>query len=286
MNRQDAMTSEKVLLSTWPRRAAARWGSLFSSRSIVVFALMAMGLLVVGCERLFPQRIEQPRRMVSPYPAAKLWAVAPFHNESGASVADPVRMADKLTQRLQQVEDIQVLPVNRVLAAMQQEGLQSPPTELDQAMRLMQRLDADGLIVGTLTAWNPYDPPKLGASIALFSRRNPRTDNGLDTRALSGAATDDLPSGATVYQQPVAEAGGYFDAANGRVVKQLRDYATGRTPSDSPSGWRRYLLSMDLYLEFVSHRLASDLLEEEWWRLTRAAAPSLESDGDNPNREP
>jgi hypothetical protein len=256
MNRQDAMTSEEVLLSKRRFRVPRR--------ALRVLPAVVL-LLLAGCDS---NKVTEPTRLTSPYPAPKVWAVAPFHNESGTRVADPVRFADKLTQQLQQVDGIDMLPVNRVLEAMQAEQLAAPPGTIAEAMRLMQRLDADGVIVGTITGWDPYDPPKIGASIALFSRHNPAIDGHLDTRALTASPTGTLPAGTTVYTQPVAQAGNYFDAANGTLIKQLQSYAAGRTPIDSPAGWRRYLLSMDLYAEFVSHALVRELLDAEWWRIT------------------
>ncbi len=247
--RQDAMTSEKVLLS----RLCVWLG-----------VVVMMGAALGGCG-LLEKDIEQPYTLASPYPAPKLWAVAPIRNESGTSIVDSMVVADKIAQQLQQVDRITVLPVNRVLEAMQATGLERIGSVGD-AMGLMQTLDTDGLIVGTVSAWDPYEPPRIGATLQLYSRRAPEAGM-VSSRRLTYAATDDRLPGLTEHSQPVAQASGYFDAANGSVLTRLKAYATGRTAIDSPAGWRKYLLSMDLYTEYVSHELTRQLLESEWRRL-------------------
>ncbi len=98
----------------------------------------------------------------------------------------------------------------------------------------------------------------------------------MSTRRLTRAATSDELPGFIVHEAPIAQAGNYYDAANGTVRRNLMAYAYGRAPHDSPAGWRRYLLSIDLYSEFVSHELTREIFDAEWGRLTtdRDEAPS------------
>jgi hypothetical protein len=231
----------------------------------------------VGCESTEP--LSDPHHHASPYPATKLWAVAPFANESGFSAVDGMAFADRLTQQLQQVRNLDVLPVNRVLEAMRARRM-ADVRSVEQAMALLETLGVDGLLVGTITAWDPYTPPKIGATVQLISRRSGAM-NVEDTRRLSSASTDVALPGLTRHAQPVARASWHFDAANHRVLADLQTYAQGRVPPDSPAGWRRYLNSMDLFSEFVSHELMRMIFAAEWDRLTvpatqasQTAAPS------------
>ncbi len=236
------------------------------ARLILALALMC---IAAGCDIFhFPSPPIEPHAYASPYPATKLWAVVPFRNESGTSVADGLAFAEHLSQQLQQVPGIQIVPTNRVIAAMEASKL-TQITTVDQAMKLIQTLDVDGVVVGTITAWDPYDPPKIGATIALFSaERGEPGGTGIDTRQLTASPIDSntLP-GERHWSQPVAQISNHFDAANGSVLTRLQAYATGRVPNDSPAGWRRYLISMDLYSEFVSHELMRRLFASEWSRL-------------------
>jgi hypothetical protein len=192
--------------------------------------------------------------------------VAPFRNESGTSIVDPAVFADHVTQQIQQAPGITIVPVNRVIAAMDAMDM-TTVNSLDGAMKLMGTLGVDGLLVGTITAWDPYEPPKIGAIMQLYARQLPGGGTALDSRELTQATTDENLPGLTAYRQPVASASGHFDAANGAVLQRLRDYAHGRAPEDSAAGWRRYLLNMDLYSEFVSHELMRRLFAAEWERL-------------------
>lgn len=268
------MTSEKAMLSriTGPAGTSVDAAGVTTPTAIAVLWLC---LLLAGCG----PRFARPKDVVtSPYPAPKLWAVMPFANESGVSIVDGTRLADKLVQQLQQVNGIRVVPVNRVIEAANASEI-GPIDSVGEALSLMHLMDVDGLIVGTVTAYDPYKPPKIGATVQLYSRRSTAARTGVDTRTLTGAATDvDLP-GTARYDQPVATAGGYFDAANGDVLKQLHTYASGRSGYDSPAGWHGYLINMDLYSEFVSHELVRRLFTAEWARLTagQQTAPVTQS---------
>lgn len=220
-----------------------------------------------GCKR---QATVEPNVYASPYVQPKVWAVAPLSNQSGVSEADGARLADHLAQQLQQAESINVVPVNRVIEAMSAMKL-AQVASVGDAMALMNTLRVDGLVVGTITAWDPYDPPKIGATVQLYSR-TPR-DRAMDPRLLTRAATSDALPSTQQQDQPIATAGGHFDAANGTVIRRLEAYAHGRTPSDSAAGQRRYLISMDLYSEFVSHELMRRLFATEWDRLHAQQGP-------------
>lgn len=266
------MTSKKAMLSI-----EARW----LWRGLACLLLLSAG----GCG-FGPPPLDQPKRFPTPYPAIKTWAVVPLRNETGTTQADGTAMADRLTQQLQQVEGIRVLPVNRVLEAMTATEI----TALDstaKVYRLMEVLGVDGLLIGTLSAWDPYEPPKIGLTVQLYSREvsDPAAP---DPRKLTRAATDDWLPGIRESRQPIATVSQHFDAADGDTLRYLQHYAHGRVPPDSPAGWRRYLLSMDLYAEFVSHEVMRRLFAAEWKRLTvevdqaETAPPAPDTDTGTP----
>ena len=254
------MTSKKVMLTT--------------------LILAAAFTALAGCS----EKTRQPSALNSPYPAPKLWAVAPFRNESGTTTADGLALADKLTQQLQQVPGIRLVPVNRVLESFAANRM-NDITSVNEAEQIMRTLGADGLIIGTITAWDPYDPPKIGVAMDLYKRRAQQA-TAINTRKLTRAASsNDLPN-LIVHEKPVAQAGTYFDAANGNVRQNLTAYAYGRAPQDSPAGWRKYLLSIDLYSEFVAHELARELFSSEWQRLTIERQQLAEANARQQNQQP
>ena len=247
------MTSEQVLLT---RRCVA-WCCVIG----------VLGSLV-GCWRKPTPDARLPH---APYEARQLWAVAPLRNEAGTLQADGVRFADQLAATLEEVGGIDVVPVNRVLQAMQ--TLEMPEvTTLEQAITLRKALGVDGLVAGTISAYDPYDPPSLGVAVDLYV--DPRRPTmGINIRSLSWAATDELskPSPARTRvnaTQPVATVSGHFKASDPRVRDALKRYAHRRgTAEDDAYAWRVYRLSMDLYSEFVSYQLGSRLMHAEYRRL-------------------
>src|SRR5580698_9957974 len=96
--------------------------------------------------------------------AHPLWAIAPALNLSGQPQVDPLLQADLLYEQLQAVDNITVIPVNRVVAVFAALRIEKVETE-QQAVIVCQQLGCDGLIVPTVTAYDPYNPPKFGVAL-------------------------------------------------------------------------------------------------------------------------
>jgi hypothetical protein len=151
--------------------------------------------------------------------------------------------------------------VNRVAeiyAALQIARVQSPA----QAALICEQLGCDALLVPTITIYDPYDPPKLGASLQLIRKgKLPETLTNVDVHQLSRMAT---PPPTTPLPPPqlagFKQSVGMFDSTNGSVREKLAIYAAGRNDPVGPLGNREYLLNMDRYSGFVYHELIQDLL--------------------------
>ena len=118
-------------------------------------------------------------------------------------------------------------------------------------------LGVEGLIVPTITAFDPYDPPKMGASLQWMAGGPVNKPNGVDVRELIKAMTpppDETPERNRKARQAV----GMFDAANGSVRERLIQFAEGRHEPAGPLGAREYLVNMDRYSAFVW----SELIEQ------------------------
>jgi hypothetical protein len=229
-----------------------------------VAAAVLVGPIAGGCGQL-----KQPDVLSSPYEGVQLWAVAPFANESGVSTVDTYRVADLFTQQVQQVEGINTVPVNRVVLAMRHSDIETVGSP-DDAMRLIQLLDVDALVVGTVTAWEPYPPPTLGIAVLLFAGSADRAGR-VDPRELVRAPSGDVAPGELGAPHAIAQAAGVFDARNHQTLVWLEAYASGRTEPDEPFGTQVYLMDMELYTQFVGYRLIDDLLGFEQQRTTPVA---------------
>ena len=224
-----------------------------SSRAVAT-ALLA--LAVFGCES--NRRPEYGRETIifSPKNAPRSFAVAPALNLSGQRQPDPLLQADLVVQELQQGRGITVVPVNRVAQAYAGLGLVQVET-LEQAAQVCEAVGVDALIVPTITAFDPYDPPKMGASLQTFVRRRTGRD-GVDVRQLGRAATERV--------QPMAknadfiQAAKLFDASAGTTRVRVSEYARGRMDPTGALGEREFYMSMDRYASFVWHELIEETL--------------------------
>jgi hypothetical protein len=228
----------------------------------MTFVLVAAMLATTGCMA----RLREPSAIESPYVDGRLWAVAPFLNESGTSIVNTAAVADAFVSEAQDVRQIDVLAVNRVIRAMRGLGM-SAVTSHGDATTLMNVLDLDGLIVGTVTAYDPYRPKRLGMAVQLYVRDGRRGSAGVDPRALERTSRGATAIGEIGPPHPVGQAAGVFDASNHRVLRWLETYADARHEPDSAYGQDIYLVDMDLYTRFVCNRLLQDLLDGERVRL-------------------
>jgi hypothetical protein len=194
-----------------------------------------------------------------PRDARATWAVAPAINLSGQHGVDPLLQADLVYEQVQQVGGLTVIPVNRVVEVYAGLGIEQVQSA-EQAALVCDLLGCDALLVPTITAFDPYDPPKLGASLHLF--RKPGTyarPANVDPRELARAASP--PVEQSIPQDGAfLQAVGMYDAANGSVRDALFAYAKGRNDPVGPMGAKEYLVSMDRYCGFVYQSLTGDLL--------------------------
>jgi hypothetical protein len=228
---------------------------ILDRRAVVVLALLAM----TGC---FNDAYDKP---VKPYGVeqelsvhtlqSQVWAIAPAINLSGERDVDPLLQADLLYAQLQQVHGMTVIPVNRVLEVYS--GLKIEKVEtVQQAHLVCDLLGANALVVPTVTAYDPYDPPKMGASLELFIKpRDYVRPANFDPQDRGPAGADD--------SRYVKQAVGMFDAINGSVLRDVSRYAAGRNDPNGAMTEREYLLSMDRYCGFVYHELIAQLLVQQ-----------------------
>ncbi len=249
-----------------------------SRRAFGAFALIASALLLSACNG---QKYASPTAQLPavPSPEGAIWAVAPLQNESGVSIVDELAFTDTLVAELSDAPGIVVLPVNRTLAAMRALNMPSINTPA-QARLLAGALGADAVVVGSITAWDPYDPPVLGISLALFEGAGaPRAPRGLnpedDPMTLRGMTTDGSANPARHADQPLAIFSAVFDASNGNTREAIRQYAEGRHDPRSALGWKRYTASMSLYAKFACFEASRRLIASE---RTRMGVPEVRAE--------
>ncbi|HEY7119482.1 MAG TPA: hypothetical protein VH475_23020 [Tepidisphaeraceae bacterium] len=230
-------------------------------RSILaIFTLLVTGLLAGGgcTDHQIPYGREESR--VLPTRHRQVWAVAPVINLSGEHGVDPFLQADLVFQQLQQVRGVTVVPVNRVAevyVALRIDRISSP----EQAALVCDLLQCDGLLVPTVTIYDPYNPPKFGGSVQLFVKPGTfvRPPN-VDPRDLAKRATPKQVDPMPTVAGDVIQVVGMFDAANGSVRERLHAYAAGRHDPVGPLGEKEYYVRMERYCGFAYSELIEQLI--------------------------
>lgn len=103
----------------------------------------------------------------NPFPQLSKVAVAPFFNLSHEPTVDGRQVAVAYFNELQLVPGFEVVPVGVVETAMRSRNIQlSSPAE---ARRLAQVLEADAVVVGAVTDFSPYYPPRCGLQVEWYA---------------------------------------------------------------------------------------------------------------------
>jgi hypothetical protein len=262
-------TEQRMPTTTHPGRVPA-----FGGWPAIALLALLLTVLLTGCQK---ETLHTPSNLVSPYTTMGpdfVWAVAPLRNESGVSVVDNLAISDSLTYQIQQVHGLTAIPVNRVLTAMRAMEMQSVDSPED-AIVLADAVGADAIIAGSITAWDPYDPPEIGMNLVLYvlndDLRDPNGEPSIDPRLLQQAVTEGRLPARARRTSPLSIASDHFDAANHEVLASVRQYAEGRHDPSAPMGWRLYVASMSLFTEFACHQLTEQLLDAERLRMARLA---------------
>ncbi len=129
-----------------------------------LLALLALAACC-GCSFL-PEVAHQPT-LHNPFPQLTKVAVAPFFNLSSEPTVDGRRFALAYFNELQSVPGFEVVPMGVVETAMAQERITlSGP---DEARRLAQVLGVDAVVIGAVTDYSPYYPPRCGLQVEWYA---------------------------------------------------------------------------------------------------------------------
>ena len=115
---------------------------------------------------LVPDRLHEPRYQ-NPFPQLARVAVLPFFNLSGEPTANQDRFATAYYNELQGIPGFEVVPVGVVKQAMLAHHIQG--TSADDFRRLARILNVDAVLVGAVTEYSPYYPPRLGLAVDWYA---------------------------------------------------------------------------------------------------------------------
>lgn len=124
-----------------------------------------LSIALVGCS-LVPSRTEIPT-VHNPFPQIHKVAVLPFFNLSAEPTLDGRKVAIAYYNELQEVPGFEVIPVGVAERAMVESRLALNRPE--DARRLAEMLGADAVVVGAITEYSPYYPPRIGLQVEWYA---------------------------------------------------------------------------------------------------------------------
>ncbi len=182
--------------------------------------------------------------------------MAPVLNLSGSQDFDQLHVTDVIASEFQAVGNMTVIPVNLALAELVRSGRTTVETPED-AVALAQTFSADATIVTAITEYDPYDPPRVGMVMQWYEARPQRSSGGFRPVQASRASRSGEAQ-LSEYEQPAGprwQVQRVFDAADERVLDQIRDFAEKRDGHNSPFGYRKYVKSQELYVHYCGAAL-------------------------------
>src|SRR5262245_25058813 len=135
--------------------------------------LLAAALLCAvssGCLAL-PDRILEPQ-FHNPFPQIYRVAVLPFFNQSAEPTVDGEAVAMAYYNELQMIPGFEVMPVGvarQMLAASITANAGREPRSGIEFPRLARQMGVDAVLVGSVTEYSPYYPPRMGLSVDWFA---------------------------------------------------------------------------------------------------------------------
>ena len=135
-------------------------------RLLLLLLAGAMLAPLAGCQFILPEVSYQPV-VHNPFPQLSRVAIAPFFNQSDEPTVDGRLFAMAYFAELQAVPGYEIVPVGVVEETIidSQVDLSSP----GEARRLANLLGVDAVIIGSITDFSPYYPPRCGLRIEWYA---------------------------------------------------------------------------------------------------------------------
>jgi hypothetical protein len=127
--------------------------------------ILAVVILVAGCG-LLPNVAHQPT-IHNPFPQLSKVAVAPFINLSSDPTVDGRQFGLAYFAELQTIPGFEVVPIGVVETAMRENHITI--SSAADCRRLAQLLGVDAVVVGAVTDFDPYYPPRCAMQVEWYS---------------------------------------------------------------------------------------------------------------------
>ncbi|MGV3605455.1 MAG: hypothetical protein ACO1RA_03535 [Planctomycetaceae bacterium] len=134
-------------------------------RMMLTACLSAAGAMLSGCAA-FPDKLQEPL-FHNPFPQLHRVAILPFYNQSNEPTLDGDSIAIAYYTQLQTIPGFEVMPVGVAKRMLEASAIE--PRSGADFQRLAQQMGVDAVIVGSVTEYSPYYPPRMGMSVDWYA---------------------------------------------------------------------------------------------------------------------
>ena len=157
---------------------------MYLRRLVAILAMLAC----CGCHG--PLAVRRQPVIYNPFPQLSRIAVAPFFNLSTEPTVDGREFALAYFSEMQAIGGYEVLPIGVVETTLQEQGLDlSSP---DQARKLAEILGVDAVVIGAVTDFSPYNPPRCAMQIEWYAANSSFKKSRLGTALPWGTPGEEL----------------------------------------------------------------------------------------------
>jgi len=140
-------------------------GGKFIRRRCFLLICLVLVTFSSGCT-ILPKRLHQPK-LYNPFPQLHKIAVVPFFNQSNFPSINGAKVAMNYRHQLQQVRGFEVVPVGVVDQFLKENPI--PINSVPNFQLLAKQLGVDAVVVGSITDFDPYYPPKMGLAVRWYA---------------------------------------------------------------------------------------------------------------------
>ncbi len=158
----------QTLIDTAFARATARLAAVGSRAMLAVTLGFFLVFSAGGCSLLPETRTRDA--LHNPFPQLKRVAVLPFFNQSDQPNVDGNEVARAYYAALQAIPGFEVLPVGVTAMQLRSYAAQyGEPRTGAEFQRLAQMMDVEAIVVGSVTDFDAYYPPRMGLTVHWYA---------------------------------------------------------------------------------------------------------------------
>lgn len=173
----------------------------------------------------------------------------------------------RLQERIEMHEELSKLPKDE----RERKPMLDPVRKMDDAVMLGRLLNADAVVMGMITDYDPYMRPKMCLTIKVIATGA----SDVAANALADLSQWGVPRSATTARGIVWYMQQNFDSRDPDIGRNVWAYGVTKHTEDRPSDVQSYVISMGQYYDYVGSVLARSLMGARQQAVAEAEARAL-----------